>query len=113
MLGLVPVQTAVVPPRRGQAVPVTVVEVLAHLKALYTGVGYRELARILWHTTHERIDDKTVKKLWQQLPGPGPGPGALPPDHAQPSQGRLDGLLGHKPGPQAPRTVWCPLMVEV
>jgi transposase len=25
----------------------------------------------------------------------------------------LDGLLGHKPGPRAPRKVWFPLMVEV
>ena len=68
MLGLLPAQTAVVPPRRGKAVPVAVVEALAHLKTLYTGFGYRELARILWHMTHERIDDKTVKKLWRQLP---------------------------------------------
>jgi transposase len=151
MLGLLPAQTAMVPPRRGKAVPVAVVAALAHLKTLYTGFGYRELARILWHTTHERMADKTVKKLWWQLPGPMPGECAVPPYHLQPSQGRLevikryapgwtkrslcgflqvsrptvdrwihrfeaehlDGLLGHKPGPQAPRKVWFPLMVEV
>jgi Helix-turn-helix domain len=32
MLGLLPAQTAVVPPSRGKAVPVAVVEALAHLK---------------------------------------------------------------------------------
>jgi hypothetical protein len=88
--GLVPAQTAVVPPSRGKAVPGAVIEALAHLKALYTGFGYRELARILWYTTHERIDDKTVKKLWQQLPGPVPGERAVPPYHSQRSQGRLE-----------------------
>ena len=151
MLGLVPAQTAVVPPTRGKAVPVAVIEELTRLKALYTGFGYRELARILWHTTPERVDDKTITKLWQHLPAPAPGERAVPAYHAQRAQGRLevlkcyaqgwtkrsicgflqvsrptvdrwiarfeaehlDGLLGHKPGPQAPRKVWCPLMVEV
>jgi transposase InsO family protein/transposase-like protein len=151
MLGLLPAQTAVVPRRRGKAVPVVVVEALAHLKTLYSGFGYRELARILWHTTQERIDDKTVKTLWRQLPGPVPGERAVPLYHSQPSQSRLEvikryaqgwtkrsicgflqvsrptvdrwirrfaaehleGLLGHKPGPRAPRKVGFPLMVEV
>jgi len=151
MLGLLPAQAAVVTPRRGKAIPVVVVEALARLKALYPGFGYRELVRILWHTTHEHIDDKTVKKLWQQLPGPGLEERVVPPYHPQRAQGRLEvikryaqgwtkrsicgflqvsrptvdrwiarfeaehleGLLGHKPGPRAPRKAWFPLMVEV
>jgi transposase len=98
MLGLLPAQTAVVTPRRGKAVPVAVVEALAHLKTLYSGFGYRELVRILWHTTHERIDDKTIKKLWQQLPGPVPEERAVPPYHAQPSQGRLEVIKRYAQG---------------
>ena len=45
-------------------------EELTRLKALYQGFGYRELARIIHYTCNERIDDKTVKKLWQQSPVP-------------------------------------------
>jgi hypothetical protein len=57
-------------PSRGKAVPEAVVEELARLKALYDGFGYRELARILLHKVHERIDDKTVKRLWHHSPTP-------------------------------------------
>jgi hypothetical protein len=70
MLGLFPEHTAILPPRRGQPVPSTVVEELMRLQALYNGCGYRELARIIHDKCNERIDDKTVKKLWQQSPGP-------------------------------------------
>jgi len=153
MLGLFPAQTEIVTPHRGQAVSEKVVAELARLKALYDGFGYRELARMLWHKTYERIDDKTVKKLWQQSPTPVQGERPLPTYHSHPQryQSRLEviklyyqgwtkrsicgflqvsrptvdrwigrfeaehfaGLLGHKPGPQAPRKVWFPLMVEV
>jgi transposase InsO family protein len=41
---------------------------LARLKGLYAGFHYRELARILFATLHYRIDHKTVKQLWQQIP---------------------------------------------
>jgi transposase len=111
------------------------------------------LARIILHKTHERIDDKTVKQLWQQSLPPVQGELPLPTYHSHPHryQGRLAviklsyqgwtkrsishflhiarptverwirrfeaehfaGLLGHKPGPQSPRKVWFPLMVEV
>ena len=40
-------------PSRGKGVSEKVLEELARLKALYDGFGYRELARILWHQTHE------------------------------------------------------------
>ena len=70
MLGLFPEHTEILKPRRGQPVPAAVVEELTRLKALYQGFGYRELARIIHYTCNERIDDKTVKKLWQQSPVP-------------------------------------------
>jgi transposase/transposase InsO family protein len=68
MLGLFPEQTQVVTPRRGKAVPEEVVAELTRLKALYDGFGYRELTRIIHHRFNYRINDKTVKKLWEQLP---------------------------------------------
>jgi transposase len=91
MLGLFPEHTELVTPRRGKAVSTAVVEELARLKALYAGFGYRELARILWHKTHERIDDKTVKKLWHQSPTPVQGELPLRTYHSHPQryQGRL------------------------
>jgi len=64
--GLFPERTEIVRPRRGKPVPDEVVEELARLKALYSGFGYRELARIIPHKCHYRIDDKTVKHLWHQ-----------------------------------------------
>ena len=92
MLGLFPEQTEIVTPSRGRALPVVVVEELARLKALYDGFGYRELARIILHKTHERIDDKTVKQLWQQSPPPVQGALPLPTYHSHPQryQGRLE-----------------------
>ena len=92
MLGLFPEQTEIITPSRGKAVPDTVLEELARLKALYDGFGYRELARILWHKTHEHIDDKTVKKLWQQSLPPVQGELPLPTYHSHPTryQGRLE-----------------------
>jgi hypothetical protein len=153
MRGLCPEQTEIVTPSRGKTVSAAVVEELARLKALYHGFGYRELARILWYKTHERIDDKTVKPLWQQSLPPVQGALSLPTYHSHPQryEGRLEviklsypgwtkrsisrflhvsrptvdrwmsrfeaehfaGLLGHKPGPQSPRKVWFPLMVDV
>jgi transposase len=153
MLGLLPEHTAIVTPRRGKAVSEKVLEELARLRALSDGFGSRELARMLWHKTHECLDDKTVKKLWQQGLTPVQGELPLHAYHRHPHryQGRLEviklsyqgwtkrsicgflrvsrptvdrwigrfaaehlaGLLGHKPGPQSPRKVWCPLMVDV
>jgi transposase InsO family protein len=69
-LGLLPEHTELLSPRRGQPVPAAVVEELTRLKALYNGFGYRELARIIHYKCNERIDDKTIKKLWQQSPVP-------------------------------------------
>jgi transposase len=53
-------------------VPETVVEEIARLKGLYTGLQYRELARIIFYKLGERVDDKTVKTLWHQSPATAP-----------------------------------------
>jgi hypothetical protein len=70
MLGLFPDTVEVVPPRRGRPVPEAVRQDIARLKGLYDGFQYRELARIIHCQCNYRIDDKTVKKLWQQSPVP-------------------------------------------
>jgi len=70
MRGLLPAQTALGTPRRGRQVRAEVVAELMRLKALYDGFGYRELARIIHYKCNERIDAKTIKKLWQQSPLP-------------------------------------------
>jgi hypothetical protein len=69
-LGLLPEHTASSSPRRGQPGPPEVVEALARLKALYDGFPFRELARLIHYKCPYHIDDKTVKKLWQQSPEP-------------------------------------------
>jgi transposase InsO family protein/transposase len=68
MLGLLPAGVEVVPRRRASPVPEAVRQEIDRLKALYDGFHYRELARILLVKTGHPIDDKTVKKLWQQSP---------------------------------------------
>jgi transposase len=68
MLGLFPDNLDVIPTGRARRVPEEVVEEIARLKALYAGFHYREVARIVFCKTGYRIDDKTVKTLWQQTP---------------------------------------------
>jgi hypothetical protein len=70
MLGLFPDKVDVVRPSRGRPVPSAVLQEIARLKGLYDGFQYRELARIIHCQCNYRIDDKTVKKLWQQSPVP-------------------------------------------
>ena len=81
-LGLFPEHTEVTPSRSGPPIPAVVVAEFTRLKALYQGFGYRELARILHFTCNEHIDDKTVKKLWQQIPLPVQGELPLGPSHS-------------------------------
>ena len=50
MLGLLPATLQVIPVGRRRRVPDEVVEELQRLKGLSDGFGYRELARILFHT---------------------------------------------------------------
>jgi transposase InsO family protein len=85
-LGLFPEHTAIIRPSRGQQVPPEVVEELARLKALYEGFQFRELARIIHYKCHYHIDDKTVKKLWQQSPEPVQGELPLGTYHSHPQR---------------------------
>ncbi len=62
------------------------VEELARLKALYEGFRYRELARIIQYKCNYHIDDKTVKKLWQQSPEPVQGELPLGTYHSHPQR---------------------------
>ena len=86
ILGLFPDQTEIVTPSRGQQVPPEVVEELARLKALYDGFQFRELARIIHYKCNYRIDDKTIKKLWQQSPWPVQGELPLGIYHSHPQR---------------------------
>ena len=72
MLGLLPETLEVVPVGRRRRVPAEVVEELQRLKGLYQGFGYRELARIIFHTTTHHITDQTAKRLWEDLPPDSP-----------------------------------------
>jgi hypothetical protein len=85
-LGLLPDHTTIIPPPRGQPVPDKVVDALARLKARYDGFQLRELARLILYTCHERVDDKTIKKLWQQSPGPIQGELPLDTYHSHPQR---------------------------
>jgi len=73
MLGLLSDHTEFVPSSRGRPVPAVVVAAVTRLKALYHGFGSRAFARIIYYTCNERIDDKTIKTLWQHSPVPAQG----------------------------------------
>jgi len=68
VLGLLPDTLQVIPVGRRRRVPDEVVEELQRLKGLYDGFGYRELARILFHTCARRVSHHRIKQLWHQLP---------------------------------------------
>ncbi|MEE8300884.1 MAG: helix-turn-helix domain-containing protein [Candidatus Tectomicrobia bacterium] len=72
ILGLLPDYVQIVPTGRRGRVPDAVVQELEHLKGLYDGFQYRELCRIIFYKLDYRISDKTVKKLWHQLPPASP-----------------------------------------
>jgi hypothetical protein len=72
MLGLLPETLQVLPVGRRRRVPDEVVEELQRLKGLYDGLGYRELARILFHTCARRVSHPSIKKLWHELPPAAP-----------------------------------------
>ncbi|MEE9148895.1 MAG: hypothetical protein V3U27_16035 [Candidatus Tectomicrobia bacterium] len=72
MLGLLPGHLHIGPSGRRGRVPEAVVQALTQLKGLYDGFQYRELGRILWYKLDYRISDKTLKKLWHQLPPASP-----------------------------------------
>ena len=65
MLGLLPETLQVLPVGRRRRVPDEVVEELQRLKGLYDGFGYRELARILFHTCARRVSHQVVFSMWR------------------------------------------------
>jgi transposase InsO family protein len=68
MLGLLPDHVEVVIQGRMTRIPDPVRQEIDRLTALYDGFHDRELARILFVKVGYPVDDKTVKKLWQQSP---------------------------------------------
>jgi transposase len=83
-LGLLPEHTEIIRPSRSPQVPAEVVEELARLKARYDGFQFRELARIIHYKCNYRLDDKTIKKLWQQSSVPVQGELPLDTYHSHP-----------------------------
>ena len=74
MLGLFPAQSEMRPRGHRRRVPEAAVQELQRLKGLYGGFHYRELSRIISYKTGDRLDHKTIKRLWQHLPLPSPPP---------------------------------------
>jgi transposase InsO family protein len=74
MLGLLPPHVEMRTRERRRQVPAAAVEELQRLQGLYGGVHYRELGRIIYCKTGDRLDHKTIKRLWQQLPLSSPSP---------------------------------------
>jgi hypothetical protein len=92
MLGLVPDTLDVRPAHRQLRVPDTVVHELQRLKGLYEGFGFRELARILFHTTMYRVTGQTAQRLWERLPPAAPPSRPLLDyhSHPEPAPARLE-----------------------
>jgi transposase InsO family protein/transposase len=92
MLGLFADPLTIISPGRTRRVPDAVVEEIARLKALYAGLHYREVARIVFYKVGYRVDDKTVKTLWQQSPPVAQGELALGDSHsyADPYHARVE-----------------------
>jgi transposase InsO family protein/transposase len=86
MLGLLPDTVEVMVRGRAARIPDPVRQELDRLKALYDGFHYRELARILLVKLGYPVDDKTVKKLWQESPVSCQGHLGLWDYHAQPDR---------------------------
>jgi transposase InsO family protein len=86
ILGLLPGTVEVMARGRAARIPDPVRQELDRLKALYDGFHYRELARILLVKLGHPVDDKTVKKLWQESPVSCQGHLGLWDYHAQPER---------------------------
>ena len=86
MLGLVPDTLDVHPAHRQLRVPDTVVHELQRLKGLYEGFGFRELARIIFHTTMYRLTGQTAQRLWERLPPAAPPSRPLLDYHSHPER---------------------------
>jgi transposase len=83
MLGLVPQEGEEAPTGRTPRVPEAVRQEIARLKALYAGLHYRELARILFATFGLRLHHQTVKVYWDLRPRAAPQQLELGTYHAQ------------------------------
>ena len=68
MLGLGPATLDVRPAHRQLRGPDTVGHELQRLTGLYAGVGFRELARIIFPPTMDRLTGQTAQRLWERLP---------------------------------------------
>ena len=86
ILGLVPDTLDVHPAHRQLRVPDTVVHELQRLKGLYAGFGFRELARIIFHTTMYRLTGQTAQRLWERLPPAAPPARPLLDYHSHPER---------------------------
>lgn len=86
MLGLLPGYLHIGPSGRQGRVPDAVVAELSRLKGLYDGFQYRELGHILLHKLGYHVSDKTIKKLWSQLPAASPPPLPLLDYHSYPER---------------------------
>lgn len=92
MLGLGPDTLDIRPAHRQLRVPNTVVHELQRLKGLYEGFGFRELARILFHTTMYRVTGQTAQRRWKRLPATAPPSRPLLDyhSHPEPAPARLE-----------------------
>src|SRR6516165_1195428 len=86
MLGLGGPETDVGPHHQPHRVPEAVRQEIARLKALYPGLHYRELARILLCTFGYRLHHRTVKHHWEQSPVTAPQQLELWPYHLHPDR---------------------------
>jgi hypothetical protein len=68
MHGLLPDNVEVIIRERAGKISEAVCHEINRIKALYDGFHYRELARILFVKLGYCVDEKTIKKLWQQSP---------------------------------------------
>jgi transposase len=87
ILGLLPDDVILVPKGKATRVPPAVVEELARLKTFYPGFAYRELARIIFHTTMHRLTGQTARRLWDRLPPVAPPSRPLLDYHSHPERG--------------------------
>ena len=86
MLGLLRDGVEVVPQAPTPRVAEAVIEEMGRLKALYAGFHAWELVCIVFYKLGERIDHKTVQRLWQQSPVVSQETLPLGDDHTQPDR---------------------------
>jgi hypothetical protein len=100
LLGLLPEAVALIPKGPTLRVPPEVLEEIGRLKALYEGLQYQELVRIVLCTCGYQMTDKTAKRLWQQSPAAPQGALPLGDYHSYPdrAEARLEVLQRYAQG---------------